>query len=487
MKQNGQVFTPDHYLYILLDTISYEGKHILGKVFMENSCGDGRILCEAVKRYIKTAIKEGFSKTQIIHDLENNFIGYELDKVAYNKCLRNLNSIVREFDLKTINWNIKQEDFLLSEIRIKIDYIVGNPPYIMYKNLSEKNRIYLKNNFESCQKGQFDYCYAFIEKSIEILNDNSGNMSYLIPSSIFKNKFGKNLRSIMLPFLKNIYDYKDIKVFPKNSVSTSIVEIQKSIKRDKLNYYDIKNNKKITIIKESLNNNKWIFSDNLPGEKDYIKLSDICKISNSVATLLNRVFIIKDYVDIDENYVSIDGMYIEKKLLRDAYSARSIKYNLNEKIIFPYDYTEKGLSRYNDHDFHSTFPFGYKYLMKWRNELDNRNIDQNSKWYEYGRSQALQFINKPKLLLSSVITNEIHVYKLSKEAVPYSGFYIVPNEPFNIEDIEMIIKSPEFFDYITTRGISVNGSSLRFSVNDFRSFPLHLLKDNSKIKLENYF
>lgn len=60
--------------------------------------------------------------------------------------------------------------------------MVGNPPYITHHDLSEEERVYLKENFEVCKKGRFDYCYAFIEASIKALAPN-GVMIYLIPFS----------------------------------------------------------------------------------------------------------------------------------------------------------------------------------------------------------------------------------------------------------------------------------------------------------------
>lgn len=56
------------------------------------------------------------------------------------------------------------EDYLKWEPDRKFDFIVGNPPYITYQELDEENRSYVRNNFITCEKGKFDYCYAFIEK-----------------------------------------------------------------------------------------------------------------------------------------------------------------------------------------------------------------------------------------------------------------------------------------------------------------------------------
>ena len=48
-----QVFTPQEYASHMLDLIDYK-KNLFGKRILENSCGNGAILKEIVKRYISS-------------------------------------------------------------------------------------------------------------------------------------------------------------------------------------------------------------------------------------------------------------------------------------------------------------------------------------------------------------------------------------------------------------------------------------------------
>ena len=59
-----QVFTPTENVKELLDWCGYVD-NLYGKKIIENSCGDGSILKEVVKRYIEDSIKNGMSKPQI--------------------------------------------------------------------------------------------------------------------------------------------------------------------------------------------------------------------------------------------------------------------------------------------------------------------------------------------------------------------------------------------------------------------------------------
>ena len=84
------------------------------------------------------------------------------------------------------------------------------------------------------------------------------------------------------------------------------------------------------------------------------------------------------------------------------------------------------------------------YLNDFREDLDKRQSDTNSKWYEYGRSQALAGLDSDKLLISTVITENVAVYRLTRECIPYAGMYIVScegNNDYTLEDAIRILES----------------------------------------------
>ena len=51
VNKKCHVFTPINIVNKMLDEVGYI-YDLYGKKFLENSCGDVKILCEAVKRYI---------------------------------------------------------------------------------------------------------------------------------------------------------------------------------------------------------------------------------------------------------------------------------------------------------------------------------------------------------------------------------------------------------------------------------------------------
>ena len=472
-----QVFTPIENVKELLDWCEYIDD-LYGKKIMENSCGDGHILKEIVKRYIENCLKNGISKARIEKGLSNDIYGIEYDKLQYKKCLKNLDNIANEYQLRKINWkNIKNEDALLNLYEDKFDYVVGNPPYIKYKSLSLEDREYIREKFETCKKGKFDYCYAFIEASIKSLKNN-GKMAYLIPSSIFKNVFANDLREFIKPHITKIYDYTITKLFDKYTndkgtdrlVSSVIMIIQKNSNNTDLEYIDVTKKTNINIEKYNLND-KWIFKEKTIDEEKKRRFGDYFSASNTIATLYNNAYVIKKYAE-DEKYIypSIGGK-IEKEILKDTISPKTFNKKMKEKIIFPYYYKQNNeLVRYSMEEFEKRFPNTCEYLRKFEEKLENRNSDKNAKWFEYGRSQALKNNNSKKLLLSTVITDEVKTKILPKSNITYSGIYILPIKDRTLKEAEKILKSKEFLDYIQGKGINASGNSLRITSKDINEY-----------------
>lgn len=474
-KNLCQVFTPDQNVIELLDWCNYK-QDLYNKKIIENSCGNGQILKEVVRRYIEDSIRNNRTNKEIKKGLENNIYGIEYDIEKYKECINNLNNIVKEYNIKDIKWkNVNHTDALENIEDSKFDYIVGNPPYIKYKSLLIEDREYIKSKFSTCKNGKFDYCYAFIEASILMLKDG-GVMSYLIPSSIFKNVFAQNLREFMKPHILKIYDYTTTKLFNKETndikkerlTSSAVMVLKKNSNQNFIEYIDITKNEKLKIEKENLNN-KWVFKENNMNDGRNRRFGDYFSASNTIATLYNEAYVVKEYEE-DEDYIypSIGGK-IEKKVLRDTISPKTFNKEKIEKIIFPY-YYEKELKRYDENEFEHRFFYTCEYLRKFKKELGKRKSDKSAKWFEYGRSQALRNSNQEKILLSTVITNKVNTKMLSADNIPYSGIYITKKGKKSLKYAEKILNSDDFYQYLCSKGINASGNSIRITAKDINEY-----------------
>lgn len=469
MNKKCQVFTPTDYVEELLNSVGYT-KNLYGKKILENSCGDGNILVAVVQRYIDDCRIQGLSRTKIRNGLVRDIYGVEIDPEQYTKCILNLNEVLKNNNIKEVRWNIFNEDYLKKKDTIKYNYIVGNPPYITYKEMDEDNQLYLKTTFESCKKGKFDYCYAFIEKSINSLTFD-GKMAYLIPSSIFKTVFGAKLRECMKPYIESIKDFTQKQMFDNALVKSAIMVLNIRREDAMLHYTDVTLNTTFDLQTNTLGE-KWFFTKNI-GHGDR-RFGDYFKVSHVVATLLNKAYVMKE-----ENYTEMSDCFkcnnhnIEKEVVKSTATPRTLRYQKNEKIIFPYNYEKGQLRRYSEKEFEELFPEAVAYLNDFREQLEERKSDESSKWFEYGRSQALSDLNAEKLLISTVITTEVVVYRLTQDCIPYAGMYIIArddNEDLTLDDALKILQDREFMQYVMDVGIHISGSSLRITSKDIEDY-----------------
>lgn len=478
-KRKCQIFTPKKNVEEMLNWVGYK-KNLFGKKIIENSCGDGQILIEIVERYIKDCKKNNLKAEKIKKGLESDIYGAEIDKNHYKKCINNLDKIAKQYNITSVQWNIIQKDILQEKTDAKFDYVVGNPPYIKYRLLDEETRKFVRENYEVCTVGKFDYCYAFIEQGIKSLNKN-GKMAYLIPNSIFKNVFAQKLRDYIKTNLTDIYDFTTKKLFTKENLenidkniltSSAVIIIDKTKKTKKINYHDIVQKKQYKINKKDLNQ-KWTFNiektDTKEEKNKKLKFGDYFKASNTIATLYNKAFVINNYKQEGKYIRTKENYEIEKEILKKAVSPRSLSNKTEEMIIFPYYFEEGKLKRYTEEEIRNKFPKAYEYLKTHKQKLLERRADTNAKWYEYGRSQAISQSNKKKLLLSTVITKEVKVYELPNETIPYSGIYII-SEKENLNKAKEILESKEFLKYVKNIGINASGESIRITSKDINNY-----------------
>lgn len=463
-----QVFTPQNIVIEVLNQVGYQ-KNLYGKKVMENSCGDGAFLIEIVERYILDCLANKFTIEEIICGLEQDIFGAEIDENHINTCISNLNNIIKKYNIKNVKWNIMQVDILKITLENKFHFIIGNPPYITYSDLSKQTRNFIREEFEVCKEGKPDYYYAFIEMSLKAL-DNGGKLAYLIPNNIFKNKFADRLRCFILPYLNEIVDYKNIKLF-KNRLTSSAIIICDSIQNlDSLTYINKLNNFKIELSKKDLKD-KWIFRKNVNiGNNETRKFGDDFYAMCSIATLSNEVYILKNY-KVTEDYIIVGKFKIEKRIIREAVSPRSLQYDRKELIVFPYEYDRANkLIRYSEDNFQEYFPGTNAYLQSFIEKLNKRDKDKNAKWFEFGRSQALSHINQEKILLSTLITEKVRLHHISCEQVPYAGICIYPKGEKTLDIAEKILKSDEFLQYVYDIGINVSGNTMRITAKDICNF-----------------
>lgn len=460
VNEKCQVFTPPHMAQDLLDIAQYNiDNNLLGKKVLESSFGNGSVLEEIVKRYIASAKQSGYSNIEISQGLGNDIFGVEIDENLFHETVEKLDAIVLANKIPHVPWKFYNGDFLSLSWDGGFDYIIGNPPYVSYRELDPVTRTDLRTRFESCKRGKFDYCYAFIEKSVGVLN-SSGKLVQIVPNNIYKNVHGFCLREILKSHISMIETFPNQRIFGPILASASIFVYDLAENSEHFLYSNATDSVKVVLDRKILSNEKWLFT-NKKAEGNHV-FGNYFKASNAVATLLNEAFIVR----IDE------AKSINEDLLWKAASPKSIRGGKEEWILFPYIFDDKKqLIHLTEKQLKNKFPQSYKHLKKYRKSLNERKSEKAAQWFEFGRSQALTHIYQEKLLLSTVVTNHVELYQLDDRTIPYTGIFIIPiSSEYTLQDAMKILQSKKFLDYVKVVGTHVNGGSIRITSKDINNY-----------------
>lgn len=461
MAGNCKIYTPDNWVSILLDEVGYK-TNLYGKRVLENSCGTGNILIRIVERYIVDSLKNGYSTAEIKSGLSRDITGLEIDKKSCTICKRRLSKMARKYGIVGVRWRVIQCDALTFDEH-DYSYVIGNPPYITYHDLSIEDREFLRTNFKTCKRGRFDYCYAFIEQSISNLLYR-GKLAYIVPNSILKNVWAEGLRAFIRPYLRKIADLKNKNVFEDVTLSP-IILVAKKEKRTpspQIVYQCEDEQLNLVFKSDAITSDPWALGDYTATSKQ--KFGDHFEVANSVATLLNKAFLIKDYITIDEQFVSADGHLIERAILRPAISIKTLNANPQPLIIFPYTFDEDGkLHHYTEAELEQHFPNAIAYLRNYQEDLQERTADKSAKWFEYGRSQAIRHLNREKLVMSTMVSGDIKIAVASQDAIPYAGLYIIPKGTIPLARAIEILEQEDFKRYAKQHGVPTANNSYRIS------------------------
>lgn len=470
MANNCKIFTPEEYVEELLNAVEYR-EHLYGQSVLENSCGDGNILMGVVRRYILSCRADGRTDEEIRRGLERDICGMELEEKHAAKCRENLHAVATQLGIEEVKWNIIEGNYLHYSFNRQFDYVLSNPPYVVYRDIEQGERDYLKEHFTCCTEGKFDYYYAFIEKSMTELA-LYGEMAYIIPYSIYKNVFARKLREQIKPYVVKICDYTSEQKFPGITTSSTILVINKTPSIN-FTYIDQVTGIEIEVRKKRLPD-KWLFMDYYTMLKETLwkkkeKFGTYFDVNNTIATLYNEAFLLEGYTLNGEYYESETGDKVEAALVRPAVSKKKRKQD-KLHIIFPYKWENGVLTHYEDKDFRRQFPYATAHLLQYETKLGKRAVDKSAQWFEYGRSQAITKITQEKLVMPSIISSAVNVTEEDADTIPCAGFFITAKEGHTLAEAKKILESAEFYDYLKLIGIFTTGKSRRLTVKDIANY-----------------
>lgn len=180
-KERGGYYTPDKLANFITSLLYSENLEIL-----EPSCGDGVFL----NSILEISKNRKYKKIDAV----------EIVKEEYDKCIKLVGN--------NKNINLYNDDFyyFYQKTKEKYDLILGNPPYIRYQYLTEKQRkkqsMVLLDNKMIPNKLINSWVF-FLVACVDLLKDN-GKIGFVIPAELLQVVYAEDLRAYLSRELSKI-------------------------------------------------------------------------------------------------------------------------------------------------------------------------------------------------------------------------------------------------------------------------------------------
>ena len=475
-KELGQVFTPEHIVNLVLDNACYFSGNILNKKIIEPSFGNGAFLKCILERLICECRDNFMDEEEIIHQIEQNIYGIEKDEKCFEYTQNLLSSTLKENGIElTPKFNLYHQDALEWNRFGYFDFVVGNPPYVRIHNIDTKSRELL-DKFQ-LTKGMADLYVVFYELGLKMLKDN-GWLGFITPNSFFKNSSQKKFRKYLIDnnLIVSLQDFGSTKVFDGFDTYTCICTLSKDKCDNKFVYKFCENmhTEYSTVYSNdwfgaNYDGFPWVFTDaNDKAFLDFKKaetccIADFCSVQHGFATNKDDVYIANEIRESEKDgCVIFNHHYVEREVLRKIVKASKYKSEgVYKYILFPYKKGDTG--RYiplEENELKRLYPNAYNYLLLHKKELEGRDMEKGSKWYQFARSQGLLNCDKKKLVINHIIpkdTESVSVYELPEDVFVYSGIFITSENEGNLKMVKDILSNEHFAKYAKLTGKNMAG------------------------------
>lgn len=518
-KTNGMVFTPHHIKEFI---INKSMSNVCGKVdqlkICDPSCGCASFLITISKylneeygltyKYIYTNIIYGVDIYE--HNIKKSKLLLELLALENGEFIDeqlNYNLIVANSLELDFEWTFK--DVFHREFK-GFDIVIGNPPYVRSKNISDEIKDSL-NRWEVSKVGNTDLYISFFQLGLELLNDD-GILGYISVNTYLTSLNGRVLRAYLREheYSMQIINFKDYQMFKGVTSYTCINIFHKSEKTKVLSYMELDklddycNNKFNKISLDSLNDKQgWSL-----GEKDVIQnINKIRRfdsklekygIKNGIATLKNNIYIISPYNQ-DERYLyfyDINGQSrsVEKEICKRIVKPNVIKEESEltskiEYIIFPYYEDEFGKNRVLDEEtFENIYPRAHAYLDTYKLELLKRDKGKAEEkypaWYAFGRTQGMNNYGK-KVFIPYMAKSPVAVLSTEEDILFYCGYALFSDDLRELMYIKKILLSNVFWYYVKNTSKPYSGGYMSLAKNYLKDFSIPDLSDEQIDRIIN--
>lgn len=513
-KVTGAIYTPYYIRKKIVDEV-IEGLTIdvlRKKRFADISCGCGGFFLT-----IAQILHERCGKSY--YDIfKDNIFGIDIQNYSIERT-KLLLSLMALLDGEDCNFQFNLYvantlSFDFSKIGL-LDIIVGNPPYVCARNMTDESRELL-DKWTVASAGNSDLYIPFFQIAIENIVDG-GKIGLITMNSFLTSLNGRALRSYFKDTSYNIkiVDFRGYQVFHGKRTYTCLFFLIKE-KSATVKYFS---NPSGSVQDQDFNyemfeycnldsNRGWKFNKFQVTryiENVGIPLGEFCKTRHGIATLCNKVYVFQPIRTKNATFIfekSGIEIEIEKDICRPIVNSNKFNSDVDlndiiEYIIYPYFINSLGKAEIIDEEVLQTqFPLAYRYLKSRKDILEMRDKGNTNKypaWYAFGRSQSL-IMPKYKLFFPKIANRPLHcVICDDASLLLYNGISFVSEEKNRILLLKKVLESNYFWNYVVANSkpyssnyYSLNGVNImHFGIPCFTQEQIKILLSLKSIKEVN--
>lgn len=498
-KTNGVVYTPEKIKHFIIKRTIIQATPPL---ICDPACGCGSFLISAAE-YMHQKYK--LTYTDII---SKYLYGVDIDRKAIQKAKVLLSILALmggeeysgDFNLLCADMlSVKTTSILKRRCPHGFDCVIGNPPYVRYRNMDEASKINLRE-WDTAKGGNVDLYMPFFEVGVKLLHSN-GILGYISPNNYLQGVNGRLLRSFFqtIAYDLKIFDFRDTQIFKGVTSYTCVTVINSSSKSSKLRYTRKMEN--LDLAESQLSVYYYSdFADGRPWRLCENKTDSILRtlesrgkplsswrIRNGLATLKNDLFFFVPHRQDNRFYYrTYNGITykIEKAICIDIVKPNIIKCENDlkknqEKAIFPYTIIN-GEAKIISEDFFSLmYPMAYAFLNSYRHLLQARDKGAGNypAWYAYGRTQGLNNFGR-KLLIPYISDKPIAVLNESKTDLFYCGYALFAESTDELRLLKVFLESSAFWFYIKNTSKPYAKGYMAFAKNYISKFSIPVVSSS---------
>jgi Type I restriction-modification system methyltransferase subunit len=389
----------------------------------------------------------GIYGNQILNNVGNNvkcgntLVAFDITE-KYPRINQNEEQLIKT---NPFDWNSEAGFHEIFNVNGGFDFIIGNPPYVEVKNYNVEYPFmhqYIKDYYQTTKNGKVDLSVAFIERGIELLNEN-GKLGVIVQKRFFKTEYGKKIREYISSnqLLYQVIDFDTTNLFKGRITYISSLILDKSHPEmvsfakilnepeeipARLNYIPLLevNDSYFTMIPfNAFNSNPWNFEDaDLLSIKTNLlnrhgNFGAYAKVRVGIQVLWDRAYhlTVKEFYD---NGTMLCDSHLEEDFIIEIPACRPLLVNerfypfcsdaTDTYVIFPYDVTENENTPISFSDYSDRYPLAGEYLARNKTVIvENVETWQDEElWHQFTRVQNHKAIY-PRVLIPMTANDTI--------------------------------------------------------------------------------